>query len=570
MKKKIVVAFFAANPLTTDRLQLDEEIRTIRQKVMVSSYRASIELYSSWATRADDIIQVLNEKKPHVVHFSGHGSESGEIILVGENQQPKAVAPEALNALFKALKDRISLVILNACYSLAPINSITDTIDHAIGMTTSISDKAATVFAASFYRAIGFGRSIQEAFEQGRIALLLEGIPEENIPRLVSKQKLSPSETYLLPAASHPSISQALLNKEKHQLKPQVLASSKDHYTSLGKLSIAVKVLGIAGGMEQGQSNNHLTYGSIVAEYDSADAPNIPPEWRKVMPKVVEVAQSKAKKKGAVFFDGPKYCLRDYRWDIVNPYTEDRQLHLLMGKSSYFDYIGSNQAVYEKLLWNGYEYISLVDKYPLADLPISLLPLSNQFSVNLNLITADNQILVQKRSARVGNYQDMNASAINASMTRGDEKAPIDETDGNPDPFLTVHREAREELGIDLMTDEISFFGLALELEYYQPLLFGEIRSGLAAEQITNIAKINARDKFEYYQLEFFPFDLDVICHKLMNNNQTWVPVSALALLYSALNKYGISQVEKSLQGFNWSRALTSRNHNATSITKIG
>lgn len=54
-------------------------------------------------------------------------------------------------------------------------------------MKESIHDDTATIFASSFYRAIGFGRSIQEAFAQGRAALLLEGTPEEDIPELLVK-----------------------------------------------------------------------------------------------------------------------------------------------------------------------------------------------------------------------------------------------------------------------------------------------------------------------------------------------------------------------------------------------
>lgn len=57
-------------------------------------------------------------------------------------------------------------------------------------MNSKISDKAAIAFASSFYRAIGFGRSIQEAFDQGRTSLLLEDIPEEDIPELLVKDGL--------------------------------------------------------------------------------------------------------------------------------------------------------------------------------------------------------------------------------------------------------------------------------------------------------------------------------------------------------------------------------------------
>lgn len=44
----------------------------------------------------------------------------------------------------------------------------------SIGMNTSIGDDAARVFAAQFYSSIGFGLSIQKAFDQAKAALMLE------------------------------------------------------------------------------------------------------------------------------------------------------------------------------------------------------------------------------------------------------------------------------------------------------------------------------------------------------------------------------------------------------------
>jgi hypothetical protein len=105
---------------------------------------------------------------------------------------------QSLTALFKTLKDNIRVVILNACYSHPQAQAITKVIDCAIGMNTAIGDLAAITFAASFYRAIGFGRSLQEAFEQGKTALLLENIPEENTPELVKKRGIDPSQIILI------------------------------------------------------------------------------------------------------------------------------------------------------------------------------------------------------------------------------------------------------------------------------------------------------------------------------------------------------------------------------------
>ena len=71
-------------------------------------------------------------------------------------------------------------------------------IDCAVGMKKAIGDNAAIVFAASFYRAIGFGRSVQEAFDQGKTALMLEGIAEENTPELLVRQGADPTSIFLI------------------------------------------------------------------------------------------------------------------------------------------------------------------------------------------------------------------------------------------------------------------------------------------------------------------------------------------------------------------------------------
>lgn len=192
------VLFFAANPATTSHLGLDEEVRAITEKIRAAEYRNWLTIHSSWAVRPDDLLQLLNLYKPQIVHFSGHGSQAGEIILVDTDKSAKAVSTEALKVLFTALKDNIRLVVLNACYSRIQAEAIAEVIDCVVGMNQAIGDEAAIVFAASFYRAIGFGRSIQEAFDQGKAALLLEGIPEEQTPELLVKRGTDPSQIVLL------------------------------------------------------------------------------------------------------------------------------------------------------------------------------------------------------------------------------------------------------------------------------------------------------------------------------------------------------------------------------------
>ncbi|MGK3966798.1 CHAT domain-containing protein [Sorangium sp. So ce118] len=182
----VKILFLSANPVGTTPLRLDEEAREIETKLRMAD-RRNVELITKWAVRPDDLLQHLNQHKPHVVHFSGHGSPAEELILLDKEGHPKPVSKKALMMLFRTLKDNIRVVVLNACFSRPQAEAIVEEIDCAVGMNRAIRDDAAIGFAASFYRAIGFGRSVQEAFDQGRTALLLEGIPEEHTPELMSR-----------------------------------------------------------------------------------------------------------------------------------------------------------------------------------------------------------------------------------------------------------------------------------------------------------------------------------------------------------------------------------------------
>jgi CHAT domain len=195
---KITILFVSANPPGTTSLKLDEEVREIQIKIRASEHRDSLQLITKWAARPDDLLQSLLEHKPHIVHFSGHGSSMEELLLLDKSGQLKPVSKKTLVQLFRTLKDNIRVVVLNACFSRPQAEAITQEIDCAVGMSRSISDDAAITFSASFYRAIGFGRSIKEAVDLGIVALGLEGIPEEQTPILMTRRNISADSVILI------------------------------------------------------------------------------------------------------------------------------------------------------------------------------------------------------------------------------------------------------------------------------------------------------------------------------------------------------------------------------------
>jgi hypothetical protein len=192
-------------------------------------FRDLIELRSEWAARPDDLLKFLNKYKPHIVHFTGHGTTAGEIVLEDENTHvPEVVSTAAMRELFKTLKGNIRLVVLNACYSRTQALAIVENIDCAVGMSAEIKDNAAIVFVASFYRALAFGLSVEEAFEQGKLAIMLKGLPGDKTPDLVCGAGIDASKIFLVAPLPQPPPSFYGLTFKKVVWKHHYLANNGD------------------------------------------------------------------------------------------------------------------------------------------------------------------------------------------------------------------------------------------------------------------------------------------------------------------------------------------------------
>lgn len=166
------VLFFAANPMSTSRLALDEEVRAIEDRVKASRYREDVEFVYRWAARPGDLQQALLEEDPDVVHFSGHGAGRAGVVLHNEHDRSEhLVSSDALEHLFRSLRGRTRVVLLNACFSEEQARAIVASVDVVLGMSDTIADEAARLFAEHFYQALAYGKSVGTAFDLGVNAL---------------------------------------------------------------------------------------------------------------------------------------------------------------------------------------------------------------------------------------------------------------------------------------------------------------------------------------------------------------------------------------------------------------
>jgi tetratricopeptide (TPR) repeat protein len=228
---KVQILFLASSPRNQSALGLDKELRAIEDKLRASSHGDVLELTSKWALRPDDLLQLFNEHRPTIVHYSGHGSQDNAILLMDDADQAQPVGKEALARLFKTLRGHTRVVFFNACHSAGQAAAIAEHVDCTIGMSKAIKDSAAIAFASSFYRALGFGKSVREAFDQGILACDVLGLPEPEIPQLHCREGVDPAQVFVL--EPRPDAARGVAEWGRFAPDPPDLANGEEWHASL-------------------------------------------------------------------------------------------------------------------------------------------------------------------------------------------------------------------------------------------------------------------------------------------------------------------------------------------------
>ncbi|MEO0409741.1 MAG: CHAT domain-containing protein [Cyanobacteria bacterium P01_A01_bin.135] len=191
----IRILLLTANPRLPgyDPLQLGAEVRQVEEALRRSQHRDRYELKTQMATRPKDLSRALLDYRPHIVHFSGHGSGEEGLLLENDAGKFQLLSTEALVQLFQVSEYcDVQCVLLNACYSEVQAIAIHQVVDCVIGMNQPIGDKSAIQFAERFYDALGAGYTYEEAYRAGRTAILVEGGVDHEVPVLKLRKRREP------------------------------------------------------------------------------------------------------------------------------------------------------------------------------------------------------------------------------------------------------------------------------------------------------------------------------------------------------------------------------------------
>lgn len=199
-KRRLDVLYLMANPIRRHALRVDAEVNAVSEEIRRSSFRDNIVLHQSPAANLDTIIRGLNDHRPRVVHFSGHGSSAGIATDGGgiERIKRQFVTFEILAKAFRATDTPPYVVVLNACNSVGARSELLEAVKAIVVMQDSISDVGAVAFSTKFYGGIASGQSLKSSFEQGVIAVGSVSLDEVRTPALFTARGVNAAKLKLV------------------------------------------------------------------------------------------------------------------------------------------------------------------------------------------------------------------------------------------------------------------------------------------------------------------------------------------------------------------------------------
>lgn len=157
----------------TTPLELAAELRDIRAELLRAGGH-DLRLLSVEDATVVEVIHALAQVEAEVVHFSGHGTQSG-LVFAGEDGSRLLNGEDFATLL--CMQQRVRLVVLNACFSMSQADQLLQIADFVIATRFAIHDRRARDFSSTLYYSLATGRSLAQSFAVAQVAADGSGEP---------------------------------------------------------------------------------------------------------------------------------------------------------------------------------------------------------------------------------------------------------------------------------------------------------------------------------------------------------------------------------------------------------
>jgi len=265
----------------------------------------------------------------------------------------------------------------------------------------------------------------------------------------------------------------------------------------------------------------------------------LPPEIQSLR-KSIEERERKKKDKGQDYqWNGPLYALERYSIGRTIP-DENLEVVFTFRTTDYFTF----QATVASLDLNLVKppaTLTIRQKYLQNQNLLQPIPfLANGFGVVLVIITSDQKIILSRRSdrsgVRPGEIDVSVVEALHPILDRSIKQLA-------PDLYHAAIRGAQEELGIELVQDDIIFLGFGVDIEYYQWNMLGMAHTSETAMQVLEKRKCGTRGKWELKTLEIIDSNPKVVLN-FLRKEKMW-STTLVAIYWALVHEYGKKQVDK-------------------------
>ena len=187
---KLRIAFLSTNP--DGDLRTDVEVRDVQLALTRAKFRDQVDVRHIPAARLSDLLAELNDFRPAVVHFSGHGGGEAIVFEDEASRSGGSVIDYSLVETFLQATDTPpKVLVLNACDTYTGSDIFLGTVDVVVAMLDSINDAAASYFSTQFYSALASGQSLASALKQGKAVLKAGGFSDAELPLALAKEGIA-------------------------------------------------------------------------------------------------------------------------------------------------------------------------------------------------------------------------------------------------------------------------------------------------------------------------------------------------------------------------------------------